>query len=60
MPDFVCSVCGNKMSRDLSVVVPHTKIHIVEVIKKKHPELVEEKGICRKCYEYFKKQLHPE
>ena len=57
--DFVCPTCGTTLPRDLGIIVPHTEIHIIEVIKKKHPDWAEANGICKKCYEYYKKQLHP-
>lgn len=58
--DFVCPTCGKKIPRDLRVIIPHTEAHIVEVIKDKHPEWSEVEGICKRCYEYYKKELHPE
>ena len=60
MPDFICPTCNKNMPRDLLVVIPHTEEHIVDVIKKNHPEWVEADGICKKCYEYYKKQMRPE
>jgi len=45
------------MSRDLLVVVPHTEQHVVDAIKKKHPEWAESNGVCKKCYEFYKKQM---
>ena len=60
MPDFICPTCNKGMARDLSVVVPHTEEHIIDVIKEKHPDWIESDGICKKCYEYYKSQLHPE
>jgi len=60
MPDFVCGTCGKSMARELGIIIPHTEDHIVDVIKKKHPEWIEEDGIRKKCYDYYKEQLHPE
>ena len=57
--DFVCPTCGKKMPRDLAVVFPHTEEHIVDMIKKKHPEWADKDGICKKCHEYYKSQLRP-
>jgi len=56
---FVCPTCREEIPRDLLVIVPHTENHIVEVIKKQHPDWVESSGICKKCYEHYKQQLHP-
>lgn len=58
-PCFVCPVCNKEMPRDLSVIIPHTEEHIVEIIKAKHPDWAEGDGVCKRCYEYYKKQMHP-
>ncbi|MFH1868958.1 MAG: hypothetical protein ABH843_08315 [Candidatus Omnitrophota bacterium] len=58
--EFVCPTCEIKIPRDLSVIIPHTEGHIVELIRKRHPEWAEKDGICKKCYVYYKKQLHPD
>lgn len=55
--DFVCPTCGKSIPRDLLVIVPHTEEHIVEAIKKKHPDWAEKDGVCKKCYEYYKSQM---
>ena len=57
LTDFICPICETKMPRDLSIIVPHTENHIIDVIKKQHPEWVESKGICDKCHRYYKEQL---
>ena len=48
MPDFVCPTCGNKMARDLAVIMLHTD-----------PDWVEADGICKRCYEHYKKMRNP-
>ena len=58
--DFICPTCGKSLPRDIQVVLPHTEKHIIEEIKKKHPEWAESDGVCKKCYEYYKKQMNPE
>jgi len=55
--DFICPTCGKHIPRDLLIIIPHTEEHIVEVIKKEHPEWIGQDGICKKCYEYYKEQL---
>lgn len=57
--NFVCPECKKELPRELQIVVPHTEKHIVDAIKEKHPEWVETDGMCKKCYEYYKNQLHP-
>lgn len=56
---FTCPNCGKEMDADLLVIVPHNEEHIIDEIKKKNPDWVESDGICKKCYEYYKSQLHP-
>ena len=56
--NFTCPSCGKEVPADLLAIVPHTEGHIVDEIKKKHPAWVETKGICKKCYEYYKSELH--
>lgn len=58
--NFICPTCRKELPRDLLVIVPHTEEHIVDEIKKMHPEWAAEDGLCKKCYEYYKKQLHPQ
>lgn len=55
--DFICQTCDKTMSRDLSIIIPHTETHIIDVIKRKHPEWVGTDGICKRCYEYYKQQM---
>ncbi len=54
---YKCSVCGKTVSADLSKFVQHTERHIVDLIKKQHPDWVEDNGVCRKCMDYYRKQM---
>lgn len=56
--DFICPTCGEEIAYDLKVIIPHTDEHIIDVIKKQKPKWVGEDGVCKKCYEYLKNQLH--
>ena len=58
--DFICPTCGESMPRDIEHVVFHTENHIVDVIKKDHPDWEEANGLCKKCYDHYKRQLHPD
>lgn len=58
--EFICPTCGKGLPRELLVIIPHTEGHIVDAIKEKHPDWIESNGICKKCYEYYKKQFHPD
>lgn len=55
--DYICPICGKKLSREIGVIYPHTEEHIVEEIKKKHPDWAEKSGVCTKCHEYYEKQM---
>ena len=57
--NFTCPTCDRELPRDIAVIIPHTEEHIVDEIKKKHPEWIETKGICKRCYDFYKSQLHP-
>jgi len=46
-----------KLPRDAKVDISHTEVHIVDEIKKTHPNWTEKNGICKKCYQYYKSQL---
>ena len=56
---FTCPTCNREMPAELMVIIPHTEEHVVNEIKKKHPDWAQSDGICKKCYEYYKGQLHP-
>ena len=57
--EFICPTCGKRLPRELQEIIPHTEEHIVDAIKEKHPEWVESDGLCKKCYDHYKEQLHP-
>jgi len=56
--EFICPTCGKNLPRELKIIVPHTEEHVINVIKEKHPSWKEADGVCRKCYELLKEQLH--
>lgn len=55
--DYKCTVCGDVVPDNLKDYIDHTENHIVDIIKEKHPDWVEESGICHKCHEYYKEQM---
>ncbi len=55
--EFICPTCGKKLPRELLIIIPHTEEHIMDAIKKNHPDWSTEDGICKKCYEYYKEQM---
>ena len=54
---YICAVCGDSASEELQQYIDHTERHIIDIIKKKHPEWVEKDGLCRKCLDYYKKEI---
>ena len=55
--DYICPVCKEKLERDPSVVIPHTDEHIVDAIKKGHPEWIDTDGLCPKCLAFYHKEM---
>lgn len=54
---YKCSLCGRKVDGDLAVFVDHTETHVIDEIKAKHPDWVEENGMCQQCLDYYKGEL---
>ena len=54
---YTCPTCGKEVERELVTFKDHTEGHIVDEIKKMHPDWKEEDGICKKCLDYFKDQM---
>lgn len=57
---FICPTCGEEISRELKAIIPHTEKHIIDEIKKRHPGWIEKNGVCRRCYEFYKNEMHKE
>lgn len=57
MEPYVCSVCNKTLERDLVAYIQHTDRHIIDEIKKKHPDWTDKDGLCTKCFEYFRQQM---
>ena len=57
MSNYTCPLCGTETPRDLAVFLDHTNGHILDAIRKKHPEWTDAEGVCKKCEEYFKQQM---
>ena len=55
--DYRCPVCQKNVGVDLQSFVDHTEGHIVDIIKKDHPDWVRKDGVCKKCLEYYHKQM---
>lgn len=50
-------MCKQKVAGGLVPLTEHTERHIVDLIKIKHPEWIEDNGVCKKCLDYYKQQL---
>ena len=48
------------MVRDLGLFLDHAQQHVIDQIKKSHPEWVAPDGACRPCVEYYEKAMHGE
>ena len=57
MAVYTCPTCGEKMERDLSLFMDHTDKHIVDEVKKLHPNWLTADGYCPKCLDYFKRAM---
>ena len=57
---YTCSLCGKEVQKDLLLFIDHTNKHIIDEIKKKHPDWVDDEGVCKPCEEYFERQLKGE
>lgn len=57
---YFCSVCKQKVERDLVKYIHHTEQHIIDAIKKKHPDWNCSDGLCPKCLECFHKAMRGE
>ena len=56
---FTCPICGEEIPQELAAIIAHGENHVVNEIKKKHPNWAKDDGVCKKCYEYYKDQIHP-
>ncbi len=59
MAHYQCPLCDKLMERDLLVFNEHTNQHIMDTIKKDHPDWVTKDGACKKCCEHYKKTRNP-
>lgn len=60
MNHYECPICKEKVSRDLAQFLNHSEKHIIDSIRKAHPEWEQGDGVCQKCVDYFKKVLRGE
>lgn len=53
---YQCPVCGGEITRDLLIFLSHTRQHIFEILKRKHPEW-RTSGDPFECENYFARQF---
>ena len=54
---YLCSLCSEKISGDMMIYREHMESHIVDLVKRDHPDWVEKNGMCKKCMDYYRAQL---
>jgi len=55
--NYHCPICGIELPRELEIFIAHGERHVVEVVKKDHPDWIEPDGSSRRCEEYYHEQL---
>lgn len=48
------------MERDLLLFIGHTDAHILQELKKRHPEWITHEGYCQKCLDHFRAAMRGE
>ncbi len=56
--EYQCPACSAVVNGDLIAYVDHTEKHIVDLLKHDHPEWAQEDGVCQKCLDYYRAELH--
>ena len=59
-PVYTCPTCEEKMERDLVLFTQHTDAHVVEELKKTHPEWITDEGFCPQCLAHYKAAMRGE
>ena len=54
---YQCSVCQKAIEGDMAVYMDHTQNHIMDLVKRDHPQWVQSDGLCKPCYEYYKAEI---
>lgn len=60
MQHYQCPICGEKISRDLALFLDHGNQHVIDSIRKAHPEWDRGDGVCAQCVDYYQKVLRGE
>lgn len=53
---YTCPICDQRIERELLTFLKHGDFHIIDEIKKAHPNWVCSAGLCPKCLEYYEKR----
>ena len=54
---YYCDICNEEIEGGAAAYINHTEAHIIEAIKSENPNWVEKNGVCKKCIEYYRKQM---
>jgi len=60
MRSYQCPICGEKVTRDLARFLEHGNQHVIDSIRKAHPDWDQNDGVCAKCVDYYQKVLRGE
>lgn len=52
---YLCPVCAKELERDISVFLAHTKQHILDVLRKEHPEWRVGEAAHEECESYYER-----
>lgn len=55
---YTCGVCSRQIEGDVLTLQDHTDKHIIDLVKHDHPDWVDEDGMCRQCYDYYKGEIN--
>ncbi len=55
--EYQCPVCSQKIPKDLVLFLEHGKQHVINSIRKAHPEWVDQEGVCAKCADHYEEAM---
>jgi len=57
MTTYTCPLCNETMERDLILFLGHGEQHVIDEIRKSHPEWASKDGACQECVDYYRKAM---
>jgi len=55
--EYRCDICKKNVVGSAVVYIKHTEKHIIDFLREKYPDWSDEDGLCKKCYEYYFREL---